>query len=139
MLLAFSKQLILYWRYLRMTMKLPIAKDYTPIIGHLLEFAGPRKYLQEKCDSFVLKNNTRAPFVAWMGPIPLLYLFRPEHVEQSFLRCRVTDDLMDRMMQPWLYPDFAFKFTSKGRRMANCLKVLHGMTNKVRLCNPFTE
>ncbi|XP_069699708.1 cytochrome P450 4C1-like [Periplaneta americana] len=36
-----------------------------------------------------------------------------------------------RMFRPWLHNDFLYKLTEKGKRHAECLRVLHGFTKKV--------
>jgi hypothetical protein len=44
----------------------------------------------------------------------------------------MSEITMGRMFQPWLHPDFIFKLSTLGRRSDQCLKVLHGFTDKVQ-------
>ncbi|KDR12229.1 Cytochrome P450 4C1 [Zootermopsis nevadensis] len=43
----------------------------------------------------------------------------------------MSEIIMHRMLRPWLHPDFIFKFTTLGKRTDQCLRVLHGFTNRV--------
>ncbi|XP_011706508.1 PREDICTED: cytochrome P450 4C1-like, partial [Wasmannia auropunctata] len=45
---------------------------------------------------------------------------------------QMGDLLVHRTMRPWLYFDWIFSLTPKGRDQKKLLKILHGFTEKVR-------
>jgi len=58
-----------------------------------------------------------------------------EMFQVSFLvlPCRMSEIILHRLFHPWLHPDFIFfKLSAMGKRHDECLKVLHGFTNKVQ-------
>ncbi|PSN54065.1 Cytochrome P450 4C1 [Blattella germanica] len=51
-----------------------------------------------------------------------------EYVNAVYDMSEIT---VKRMFRPWLHPEFTFKLSKMGRRTDQCLKILHGFTNKV--------
>jgi hypothetical protein len=49
-----------------------------------------------------------------------------------FLPFSMSEIVVHRMFRPWLHPDFIFKLSAMGKRHDECLKVVHGFTNKVQ-------
>lgn len=43
----------------------------------------------------------------------------------------MCDALTERMLRPWLWPDFIFKLSNCWKKQKECLKILHGFTRKV--------
>jgi cytochrome P450 family 4 subfamily V len=44
---------------------------------------------------------------------------------------KISELIMERIKQPWTWPDFLFRLTSRGREHDRLLKVLHSFTNEV--------
>jgi hypothetical protein len=45
----------------------------------------------------------------------------------------MSDVILHRVKSPWLWPDLIYNMCPSGRIHNNCLKILHGFTNKVIL------
>ena len=43
----------------------------------------------------------------------------------------MTELIQMRQRSPWLWPDIVYYLTPSGREHNQCLKILHGFTNKV--------
>ncbi|PSN53387.1 Cytochrome P450 4C1 [Blattella germanica] len=56
-----------------------------------------------------------------------------EESESDYVRAvyEISELTMQRSVRPWMHPKAIFDMTSKGKRYADCLSVLHGFTNKV--------
>jgi hypothetical protein len=50
----------------------------------------------------------------------------------SLLLFSMTEIMVHRLIHPWLHSDFIFKLSATGKRHDECLKVIHGFTNKVQ-------
>ncbi|XP_069699699.1 cytochrome P450 4C1-like [Periplaneta americana] len=60
-------------------------------------------------------------------------IFAQDDVDSDYVKAvyDMSEITIQRMIHPWLHPSFLFKFSKVGRRHDECLRVLHGFTNKV--------
>jgi hypothetical protein len=42
---------------------------------------------------------------------------------------------MERVLHPWLYPDFIYYKTARGRRFKELIHIMHDFNNSVSVCN----
>ena len=51
----------------------------------------------------------------------------------TFFTYRMSAIVTNRMKRPLLWPDFIFTRTLAGKEQARCLKILHDVTNSVKV------
>nr|P29981.1 RecName: Full=Cytochrome P450 4C1; AltName: Full=CYPIVC1 [Blaberus discoidalis]AAA27819.1 cytochrome P450 [Blaberus discoidalis] len=56
-----------------------------------------------------------------------------EESESEYVKAvyEISELTMQRSVRPWLHPKVIFDLTTMGKRYAECLRILHGFTNKV--------
>lgn len=54
-----------------------------------------------------------------------------EHSEYVNAVLKITTELMQRTLSPWLYPDFIYNLTPSRRRLMNYVKIMHNFANQV--------
>ncbi|KAJ9581171.1 hypothetical protein L9F63_023649 [Diploptera punctata] len=54
-----------------------------------------------------------------------------EHAEYADACCNITEEIMKRVISPWLFPQFIYSLTPGGRRFEKYLQTLHNFTDKV--------
>ncbi|XP_069699698.1 cytochrome P450 4C1-like [Periplaneta americana] len=60
-------------------------------------------------------------------------IFAQDNAESEYVKAvyEVSDIVIQRALRPWLHSNFIFKLSARGKRHDQCLRVLHGFTNKV--------
>ncbi|PSN43025.1 hypothetical protein C0J52_06758 [Blattella germanica] len=88
-------------RFLHLAMKIPTGWDSWPIVGHVSKLFVPRNRLIFLATN--LHRNSKKPYVFWLGPVPMLLVTQPKHIEVILSNVKYIDKMFNyAFLYPWL-------------------------------------